>query len=443
VQLYRLFKEDRLSDGAPIGQLVLTRQKCQIILYWFTEPVLIEPPAVMAWVEHADWTTSLPAGVGGRTFHSCTYVPHLQQAFLIGGTDGQKLFGDVHVLSFLPKPGAEVLEWAQMDIQSSGSRNSFSPRSRHSAVHVDGKIYVFGGIGGGDPLFAMNIAKRRWMRLKTTGQGPCSRFAHIAIAQGGGSILVAGGHSGRAFLDDVFRFCTIARRWFKIPIRSDAQLPKSLYYTGCRVGSEVALFGGVPAGDRLDHMWVLKRPSGKSHTPNDAACKLYHWQKVALFGVGGGGMPDSGEDSEDEGKEQTPWDAADALLRKQQLQRELELQQHRLPESPLSTLSSTCFACDVSVGQRGLGNGFQRIYLVGGSLGMAALRGGHDTTSFVPTSSSSSAAAAKRFTKRGGVERGCADRLTGTGDIGGCVCPSSTDQCQGPFRLCLFGLASS
>jgi hypothetical protein len=226
------------------------------------------------------------AGVhpSARAHGTLTYVAALRQVVLVGGTDGRRLLGDVHVLSLSP-PGAEPaqrpdgvrLAWRELELRLGGSRNALTPRARHTAVAVGHVVYVFGGVGGGDAVFALDLRKRLTLRLKTTGHSPCARFAHVSVAVGE-SMFVVGGHTGAQFLDDVFRLCTRSRRWFRIAT-TGLSPPASLYYGACRAGDGLAMLGGGSGavGEPLCSMWLLRRPEDDAFT--------YEWSQVPLRGA--------------------------------------------------------------------------------------------------------------------------------------------------------------
>jgi len=226
----------------------------------------------MAWIEppvgpsgnSSPWRASVSSSSPSpRTYHSLTWVPELHQAVLIGGTQGDQLLADVHVFSYT---GDQGWHWKEMDVKLSGTRNALTPRARHSAITIDGKIYVFGGIGGGEAVFSLDLHKKRWIRLKTTGRGPCARFAHIA-ASIHDDMIIAGGHTGDHFVMDVFRFQTQTRKWSQLTIKPSANLPPSLHYVGCTVGdSEIIVLGGS-IGAEIDHAYVLRQPKVAETAP--------------------------------------------------------------------------------------------------------------------------------------------------------------------------------
>mmetsp|Transcript_18157 Transcript_18157/g.29470 ORF Transcript_18157/g.29470 Transcript_18157/m.29470 type:complete len:878 (+) Transcript_18157:307-2940(+) len=215
-----------------------------------------------------------------RTYHTCTFVPEENSLYVIGGTDGRRLYGDVHRLNVGNKC------WERVSSILCGSRNALTVRARHSAVKIGDNIYIYGGIGGGTCVFAFNVKRSSMTRLKSLGRGPTGRFGHASAAIND-SMYIVGGHNGKSYLNDIFRFCVPTKRWYQISVQGPVLLPRSLQLTACSLGGELLVFGGH-VGAPMDHVWVLRENSGSGSTYNASSIKgrkSSRWVKVPLGGL--------------------------------------------------------------------------------------------------------------------------------------------------------------
>eukprot|EP00947_MAST-08B_sp_MAST-8B-sp1_P000661 g661.t1 len=100
--------------------------------------------------------------------------------------------------------------------QTSGRvRDKFIGRSRHTAVCVDRTIYVFGGVCGGNDVWALDTANESWRRLsppQVVGDIPKPRFGHCSAAIGD-HLYIFAGHDGRRSLQELYRFDTRGLTW--------------------------------------------------------------------------------------------------------------------------------------------------------------------------------------------------------------------------------------
>ena len=68
----------------------------------------------------------------------------------------------------------DFYEWKQIDPLG----DVFSPRTGHTAAHIDGKIYVFGGSDNENvlnDLHAFDVNTSRWSDIKGSGNQPSPR----------------------------------------------------------------------------------------------------------------------------------------------------------------------------------------------------------------------------------------------------------------------------
>ena len=79
-----------------------------------------------------------------------------------------------------------------------------APRFSHTATMDGRRMLVFGGnsFDAVDELFAYDVRRREWRRLKPTGAPPSRRYGHQAVVTADGRMVVIGGYKG-SFLNDV------------------------------------------------------------------------------------------------------------------------------------------------------------------------------------------------------------------------------------------------
>jgi N-acetylneuraminic acid mutarotase len=150
-----------------------------------------------------------------RNFHSATKVVDgegVETLYIIGGKDANTFFNDVWRIK-LKDDQLSTPTWEKLDIVTSGSaKNDLTPRSRHSAVLLNNRIYVFGGVKGGDDLFSLDLVGNCWIRESTTGRAPTPRFGHCAAAMGK-NMWIYGGSNAREPLNDLYKFDSVRSNW--------------------------------------------------------------------------------------------------------------------------------------------------------------------------------------------------------------------------------------
>lgn len=122
-----------------------------------------------------------------RTNHSV--VPFQDKLYLFGGTDGKLWYSDTWCYD--PQQNT----WSLLEC----SGFIPAPCEGHSATIVGDIMYVFGGRSsqGKDlsTLSALKLTTRKWFTFQNLGPGPSPRSGHSMTAFGGHKILVMGGES--------------------------------------------------------------------------------------------------------------------------------------------------------------------------------------------------------------------------------------------------------
>jgi hypothetical protein len=138
----------------------------------------------------AAWQSTIPAGGASpppRTNHSM--VTFQDRLYLFGGTDGKLWYSDTWCYD--PVQNA----WTLLDC----SGFIPAPCEGHAATIVGDVMYVFGGRSsqGKDLgiLSALKISTRKWFTFQNLGPGPTPRSGHSLTAFGNHKILVMGGES--------------------------------------------------------------------------------------------------------------------------------------------------------------------------------------------------------------------------------------------------------
>lgn len=122
-----------------------------------------------------------------RTNH--TMITFDEKLYLFGGTDGKLWYSDTWCFD----PRSNI--WTQLDCAGFIP----SPCEGHSATIVGDIMYVFGGRSseGKDlgSLSALKIPSRKWFSFQNMGPGPSPRSGHSMTAFAGYKILIMGGES--------------------------------------------------------------------------------------------------------------------------------------------------------------------------------------------------------------------------------------------------------
>ncbi|TLD25701.1 cell polarity protein-like protein [Venturia nashicola] len=137
------------------------------------------------------WEVMIPNGGDGtgpvpkpRTNHSI--VTWQDKLYLFGGTDGTQWFNDVW--TYDPRTNA----WSELDCIGYIP----APREGHAAALVNDTMYIFGGrIQDGTDLgdlAAFRISSRRWYMFQNMGMSPSPRSGHSMTAVGSHIVVLAG-----------------------------------------------------------------------------------------------------------------------------------------------------------------------------------------------------------------------------------------------------------
>eukprot|EP00736_Rhodelphis_marinus_P013577 Rmarinus@m.23354 len=113
------------------------------------------------------------------------------------------------------------------------------PRSSHTAVLNDDKMYVFGGSEtedfiGFDDLFEFDFESKIWKKIIYTGSGPCPRSIHTTVVYDNRMYVFGGfgrprtvqGGEGQYF-NDLYEYSFLNKQWTQIEATGDPPSPRT------------------------------------------------------------------------------------------------------------------------------------------------------------------------------------------------------------------------
>ena len=103
-------------------------------------------------------------------------------------------------------------------------------RARHSAIAVQGKIYVFGGysLEGRATLASCEVydpITRKWEQIPDMGQ----KRKEAAVAVSDAKIIIIGGFDDQRRMNTAEMFDTVRNQWVPLPVMSNARIGKTLH----------------------------------------------------------------------------------------------------------------------------------------------------------------------------------------------------------------------
>jgi hypothetical protein len=169
-------------------------------------------------------------------------------------------------------PTDDVADWSRL-------RTATAPAGREDhtwTVDDSGRYaYLFGGRDGarvyGD-LWRYDLAKDSWARLATRA-GPAARFGHTGTWLNGRGFVIWSGQSGGAFFDDLWLYDAAANRWQRLPARG--AVPLARYGSCAALGPDGRLwishgfthdagrFGDTRSYDFASGRWSDETPKGE------------------------------------------------------------------------------------------------------------------------------------------------------------------------------------
>jgi len=246
--------------------------------------------------EEPAWKKITPArGPAAREDHTWTVDDEGRFAYLFGGRDGGRDFGD------LWRYDLENDTWKKL---SPGGRKP-EPRFGHSAVWVDGYgVVIFAGQRGADffgDLWTFDPDQGKWQQLPANGAAPKRRYGSCMVVGRDGRLWISHGFTFAGRFDDTRAYNLKQERWASIA--PDGRRPGARCLHDCFTSAtgELVLYGGqndfTPA---LGDVWVT-RPDGSWKKEPDSrprARRLYAVTEAGAYAYifGGAGQDNSAFD---------------------------------------------------------------------------------------------------------------------------------------------------
>ncbi|PLW09315.1 hypothetical protein PCANC_25242 [Puccinia coronata f. sp. avenae] len=135
------------------------------------------------------------------------------------------------------------------------------PCRAHSATHLDGRIFIFGGGDGPnyfDVLYYLDTISLTWTKPRVKGVLPSTRRAHATVLYGNQLIIFGGGNGSRALNDvhalDLTDLSNL--EWRELHIKGQSPLNRG-YHSANLIGSKCVIFGGSDGGECFSDIYIL------------------------------------------------------------------------------------------------------------------------------------------------------------------------------------------
>lgn len=193
-------------------------------------------------------------GPAAREDHTWTVDGKGRYAYLFGGRDGGKEFGDTWRYDLAKD------RWKRIAVKGT----SPAPRFGHNAVWVDGLgVVVFAGQQGDDffnDLWVYDPAKSRWRKLPAKGQVPKRRYGSCMVVGPDGRLWISHGFTDSGRFDDTRAYNLKAKKW--AVITPDGRKPgeRCLHECFTSIAGDLVLYGGQNDGSfALGDVWSMDK----------------------------------------------------------------------------------------------------------------------------------------------------------------------------------------
>jgi hypothetical protein len=225
--------------------------------------------------EAPKWRKITPGrGPAGREDHTWTVDADGRFAYLFGGRDGAREFGDLWSYDLAKD------RWRR--ISPKGKR----PEARfgHSAVWVDGVgMVIFAGQLGDDffnDLWVFDPERNRWRELPTKGQAPKRRYGSCMVVGPDGRLWISHGFTSSGRFDDTRAYNLKTRRWAVMTPEGRKPGERCLHDCFTSLAGDLVLYGGQDDGNfALGDLWSM----GKDRTWDRHDDPQANWRR--LYGV--------------------------------------------------------------------------------------------------------------------------------------------------------------
>lgn len=207
-----------------------------------------------------------------RSGHSS--VTFDSKMYVFAGHDGNDVLNDHYFLDLTS------LKWNE--ISGNGkSGNVPSPRASHAAVvdQLTGIIYVFGGTGkefgqsNKKDFYLFSIYEGTWQDIKAQGSIPCARYGH-SLSFYKSKLYLFGGTSGQVFFNDFYIFHIETKSWIRVELTVK---PGCRYkHSGKVLGQDLLIIGGTEYKTVKNDIWMINLENHE--------CKQVNIQKSEIAG---------------------------------------------------------------------------------------------------------------------------------------------------------------
>lgn len=216
--------------------------------------------------ELAGTYAKLNGGATTRTAHSAVAIDG--NMFVFGGYGSSS-----NVLGDLWKYNQAGNSWSQL-------ASATVARYCHSAVEIGGKMYVFGGYNGGvlRTLQVYDPVKNTWSQL---ADGPDARYNHSAVVIDG-KMYVYGGSSAssnQVGTGTLWVYNPVSNTWATLTASANR-----FNHTAVAISGKMYVFGGVAGGNYLRDLWVYTPSTNSWAQLTSATGPRSSHTAVALFG---------------------------------------------------------------------------------------------------------------------------------------------------------------
>ncbi|KAI8950455.1 hypothetical protein F4801DRAFT_347625 [Xylaria longipes] len=224
------------------------------------------------------WSRALPAGPrpSGRYGHSLNIVG--SKIYIFGGQVEGFFMNDLSAFDLnqlqMPNNRWEILiESSEIDAPPTG--NVPPPRTNHSIITYNDKMYLFGGTNGQlwfNDVWCYDPPTNTWTQLDCIGYIPSPREGHSAALIDDVMYIFGGRGKIGDDLGDLAAFRISSRRWYTFQNMGPTPSPRS-GHSMTAVGKSIVVIGGEPSSDTnqvndLSLVYVLD--TTKIRYPNDA-----------------------------------------------------------------------------------------------------------------------------------------------------------------------------
>ena len=231
-------------------------------------------------------------GPAAREDHTWTMDGEGRYAYLFGGRDGDREYGDLWRYDLVRD------KWKRLRPKGKAP----TPRFGHNAVWVDAHgVVVFAGQRGTDffnDLWAFDPDRGKWRKLPTRGAAPRKRYGSCLVVGPDDRLWVSHGFTNAGRFDDTRAYNLKSERW--AVLTPDGRVPgeRCLHECFTSATGELVLYGGQDDGAfALGDLWTMGRDREWRHhdDPRPKPRRLYGVTEAGDYAYVFGG---AGEDDQ-------------------------------------------------------------------------------------------------------------------------------------------------